>query len=101
MAILLYFHIGWWTKPFKYPEITKSALCYERLGLAIVGVSVVLPSTFIILSTLFKGAADFFVNTLNLNSRETNRDLKGVTKNFGAIFLFFICVGIWILPVIG
>jgi hypothetical protein len=101
MAILLHFHIGWWTKPFKYPELTKSALCYERLGLVLAGVIVVLPSTFLILSTLFEGAADFFVNTLNLNSRETNRSLKGVTQLFGAIFLFLICVGIWILPIVG
>jgi hypothetical protein len=101
LATLLYFHIGWWTKRFKYPELTKNALCYERLGLVIAGVLVILPFTFLILSTLFEGVADFLVNILNLNSRETNRDLKDVTKLFGAIFLFLICVGIWILPIIG
>jgi hypothetical protein len=96
-SVLLFYYIKWWMRPYEYYEKARTA---ETI-VAIVGCIVVLPLTLFLCVALVTSIAGFLVAAFNLNSGERNRDVKFVTKFFGTILLGVLCVGLWVLPIIG
>jgi hypothetical protein len=101
LGILLHFHLGWWTKPFKYPGFTDDVKSGEVLGLVMFGIFVILPGTVLILCAFYEMMAHVIVTALNLDATETKPTCKFATKIFCGILLTVICGGIFVLPIIG
>jgi hypothetical protein len=101
LGVMLYFHIEWWAKPFKYPGFSAGAGMTEHMVIAMVEVMIVLPVVSVLLLLLYMGIISFLILVLNLDSRETNPGRKAATKFFSSLILFLICLGIWILPIVG
>jgi hypothetical protein len=100
LGVLLSYHIPWWSKPFKYHGFSIRGGMGEQICL---GLSIV-PFIFSVCSLLlllYKGIADLFMSTLNLDSVDTKPSRKCLTKFCGGLFLALICVGIFILPFLG
>jgi len=97
LSMLLFYYIKWWMRPYEYYEKARTA---ETI-VACVGCLVVLPLSALLCVALVTSIAGFLVAAFNLNSAERNRNLKFVTKSFGTILLAALCIGLWILPIIG
>jgi hypothetical protein len=100
MGVLLYYHIQWWTKPFRYPQFSTRDGASEEVILFVVG-NFVLVGVAALLVVLFKRTGDLLISILNLNSTETKWSRKIVTKFFGGLLLAAIFIGILALPLIG
>lgn len=101
LGIWLYFHIMWWTKPFKYPGFSESARLGEFMSCLMLGIFVVMPAVITILTQLFKIMTDFLAGVLNLDSQRTGCDRKIVIQFFGGLLLLLIFAGVGILPILG
>lgn len=101
LGVWLHYHIQWWSKPFKYPQLGDSQIIAEIMVLILVGVFVILPLNFILLAALFADLGSFLSVAFNLNSRETKPTRKAAMKFFGRLLLFLIALGIWMLPILG
>lgn len=96
-SVLLFYYIKWWMMPYEYYEKARIA---ETI-VACVGCLVVLPLSAFLCVALVTSIAGFLVAAFNLNSAERNRYLNFVTKSLGTILLTALCMGLWILPIIG
>jgi uncharacterized metal-binding protein len=95
--MLLFYYIKWWMRPYEYYEKARTA---ETI-VACVGCLVVLPLTAFLCVALVTSIAGFLVTVFNLNSAERNQNVKFVTKFLGTSLLVALCVGLWVLPIIG
>jgi hypothetical protein len=99
-GVLLSYHIRWWTKPFKYPLFSTFNGKFEVVCL-ILGGNLVLAGVAVLLVQLFNGTSHILISTLNLDSVETKRSRKIVTKFFGGLFLAAFFFAIFALPFLG
>jgi len=95
LGVFCWYHVKFWTQPYRYTDWRES----EGRGLAegvviiICGTVFVMPALAFLLFFILRGVADLIVLAFNIRSSDgkwTMRVLVGV-----------ICVGIWILPIIG
>jgi hypothetical protein len=96
-SVLLFYYIKWWMSPYEYYHKANTA---ETI-VACVGILVVLPLTAFLCFMLCGSIADFLVAAFNLDSRESNREVKVLTKFLGTVLLVGFCAVLWALPIIG
>jgi hypothetical protein len=101
LGVWLHYHIQWWSKPFKYPQLGACHIIAENLVLSFLGLFVILPLNGVLLASLFLDLGSFFSVVFNLDSRETKPRRKATIKFFGRLLLFSIALGIWMLPILG
>jgi hypothetical protein len=96
-SVLLFYYIKWWMRPYEYYQKARTA---ETI-IAVVGSLVELPLSAGLCIAFVTSIGKFLVAAFNLNSAERNQGVKFATKFFGTILLAALCVGLWILPMIG
>jgi hypothetical protein len=99
-AFFFEYHLKRFTESYNYPEWFYSN-SYEWEGglgtICIIGLTCLM--AFVIL-TFFQNVGTFLNYIMALDAPPRSC-LKGATRFFGTIILFFICLGTWILPLIG
>ena len=101
LGVWLHYHIQWWSKPFKYPQLGESHINAENTVLVLVGVLVILPLNAVFLVLLFENLASFLSVAFNLDSRDTKPRRKAAMTFFVKTLLSLIALGIWMLPILG
>ncbi len=101
LGVYLHYHIQWWSKPFKYPQLGTMHETAETLVLFFVGICFILPLNGILLASMFAELGSFLSVAFKLDSRETKPKLKAAMKFFGRLLLYLIALGIWMLPILG
>jgi hypothetical protein len=101
LGVWLHYHIQWWSKPFKYPQLGESHINAENTVLVLVGVFVILPLNAVFLVLLFENLASFLSVAFNLDSRDTKPRRKAAMTFFVKTLLSLIALGIWMLPILG